>query len=237
MVKLSVNLNKIALIRNARGGKMPDLSRMAIDAERFGAQGITVHPRPDQRHTTYQDVHDLKKIVQTEFNVEGYPSDIFMDLVCEVKPYQVTLVPDAPEAITSNAGWDTKKHLIFLKEKIERLQSHGIRTSIFTDTRLEIIEYAQKTGSDRIELYTESYAHTFHQNPSLAVKEFAQAAEFANSLGLGVNAGHDLNKDNLRFFKENVPYLQEVSIGHALVCDALYLGFENTIQLYLRCLE
>jgi len=237
MVKLSVNLNKIALIRNARGGKIPDLLRMAMDAERFGAQGITVHPRPDQRHTTYQDVRDLKKIVQTEFNVEGYPSDIFMDLVCEVKPHQVTLVPDAPEAITSNAGWDTKKHLIFLTEKIETLQTHGIRTSIFTDTRSEIIEYAKKTGTDRIELYTESYALAFDQNPALAVKEFSQASELAHSLGMGVNAGHDLNKENLRFFKENVPYLQEVSIGHALVCDALYLGFENTIQIYLRCLE
>jgi len=233
MTKLSVNINKIALIRNARGANVPDLVLAAANCERFGAQGITVHPRPDERHITYQDVRDLKTSVQTELNVEGYPTESFMKLVLETKPHQVTLVPDAPEALTSNAGWNTKIHQSFLGEIVSELKLAGIRTSIFIDIDLSMYEAAAKTGTDRIELYTESYAKHYLKNPAGAVKPYADAALLADSLGLGVNAGHDLDDVNLKYFKQNVPYLQEVSIGHALISTALYLGLENTIQRYL----
>lgn len=234
MTKLSVNVNKIATLRNARGGNLPDLVKVAIDCERFGAHGITVHPRPDERHIRYRDVYDLKKIVTTEFNIEGYPSEKFIKLVMDVKPHQVTLVPDPPDAITSNAGWNTKKHLAFLQEIIAGFKSCHIRTSVFVDPVKEIIEYAKETGTDRVELYTESYAKNYSVNRVEAIADFVEAAKTANHVGLGLNAGHDLNLDNLKYFQENIPGLLEVSIGHALVCDALYLGLENTIQLYLR---
>jgi pyridoxine 5-phosphate synthase len=234
MTKLSVNINKIATLRNARGGNLPDLLKTARDCERFGAQGITVHPRPDERHIRYQDVLNLKPLVTTEFNIEGYPSDPFIKLVLEVKPAQVTLVPDPPGALTSNAGWDTIKNEAFLKEVVARFRQAGIRTSIFIGPDPGMIENAVKTGTDRIELYTESYAATYHADRDLAIAPFVSAATKAQEVGLGLNAGHDLNLDNLRFFKASIPGLLEVSIGHALICDALYLGLENTIQLYLR---
>lgn len=233
MTKLSVNINKIALIRNARGSNLPDLLEAARNCERFGAQGITVHPRPDERHITYQDVRLLKPIVKTELNVEGYPTESFMKLVLETLPHQVTLVPDAPEALTSNAGWNTLKHQAYLSEIVAELKQAGIRTSIFIDTDLTMYESAAKTGADRIELYTEHYAKLYLSNPSEAVKPYTDAAVLAHSLGLGVNAGHDLDDMNLKYFKQNVPHLMEVSIGHALVSTALYLGLENTIQRYL----
>ena len=234
MTKLSVNINKIATLRNARGGNLPDLLSTARDCERFGAQGITVHPRPDERHIRYRDVRDLKPLVTTEFNIEGYPSAPFIDLVLEVKPDQVTLVPDPPGALTSNAGWDTIKNEAFLKEVVARFRKAGIRTSIFIETDLKMIENAVKTGTDRIELYTESYAAAYHTDRDRAIAPFVTAAVKAQEVGLGLNAGHDLSLDNLRFFKASIPGLLEVSIGHALICDALYLGLENTIQLYLR---
>lgn len=234
MVRLSVNINKIALIRNARGGSIPDLKEAAEKAEIFGAEGITVHPRPDQRHITYKDVEELKSIVKTEFNVEGYPSADFLDLVCRVRPHQVTLVPDAPDALTSDAGWDTLKNEVFLKEVVHRLKASGIRVSIFMDTDLNLFESAGRIGADRIELYTERYARDFVRNPEQAVKDYVLASQKANEYGLGINAGHDLNLQNLGFFVKNVPHLEEVSIGHALISDALYLGLENTIQLYKR---
>jgi pyridoxine 5-phosphate synthase len=237
MTKLSVNINKIATLRNARGGNMPDLIKTALDCERFGAQGITVHPRPDERHIRYSDVTALKPLINTEFNIEGYPSGSFIDLVLSVKPAQVTLVPDPPDAITSNAGWDTIKNQAFLKETIREFHNHGIRTSIFIETDPEMIRHAAETGTDRVELYTEAYARSYKMNRETAIKPFAAAALVAAGVGLGLNAGHDLNLDNLRYFSENVPGLLEVSIGHALVCDALYLGLENTIQLYLRQLK
>jgi pyridoxine 5-phosphate synthase len=237
MTKLSVNINKIALIRNARGSNLPDILKMALDCERFGAEGITVHPRPDERHIRFKDVTDLKPILATEFNIEGYPSRFFIDLVCSVKPAQVTLVPDAPDAITSNAGWDTIKNESFLKEVIAEFKKNGIRTSVFIDTDLQNIRNAVKTGTDRIELYTEKYAHDYYLNKEAAIKPYMQAADCAYDLGLGINAGHDLNLDNLHYFAKNIKGLLEVSIGHALVCDALYLGLENTIQLYLRQLK
>ncbi|MGC9470107.1 MAG: pyridoxine 5'-phosphate synthase [Bacteroidales bacterium] len=237
MTRLSVNINKIATLRNARGGNIPDVLKAAVDCERFGAQGITVHPRPDERHIRYQDVLDLRPLIKTEFNIEGYPSRRFLDLVKKVKPHQVTLVPDAPDALTSNQGWDTRKHLNFLTGVISELKKTGIRTSLFTDTKRETIEYAAKTGTDRIELYTEPYASAYRHNPARAVKPFAEASHLAHSLGLEVNAGHDLNLENLKFFCRSVPYLEEVSIGHALISDALYFGLENTIQLYLRQLR
>lgn len=233
MTRLSVNINKIATIRNARGGSLPDVLAIASDCEFFGAQGITVHPRPDERHIRRSDVYQLKQIVRTEFNIEGYPSRDFMDMVCTVKPTQVTLVPDPPDALTSNAGWDTILHYGFLKEVIQEFKSHGIRTSIFTDTRKDIIEGAAKTGTNRIELYTEPYATEYPSNPLRAVEEFRKAAIIAHENDLGVNAGHDLSLHNLRFFNENVPYLDEVSIGHALISDALYFGLAETIRLYL----
>ncbi len=232
--KLSVNINKIATIRNARGGSIPDVLNAAIDCERFGAQGITVHPRPDERHIRYADVRAIKPEIQVEFNIEGYPNRKFIDLVLEVKPAQVTLVPDPPEAITSNAGWDTIRNVAFLKEVVAEFHSSGIRTSIFIETDAGMIEHAKKTGTDRVELYTESYAEQFPINREKAIAPFIKAAEVAGTVGLGLNAGHDLNLDNLHYFAENIPGLLEVSIGHALISDALYYGLENTIQLYLR---
>ncbi len=237
MTKLSVNINKIATLRNARGGNMPDVIKAAIDCERFGAQGITVHPRPDERHIRRQDVLDLRPVVKTEFNIEGFPSPEFIALVTGIKPEQVTLVPDPPDALTSNAGWDTVKNRIFLKEVIAEFHRYGIRTSIFIETDLRMITQAAETGTDRIELYTEEYARNYEAGKESAVKPFVEAAKEADKVGLGINAGHDLNLQNLRFFAENVPNLLEVSIGHALICDALYLGLENTIQLYLNQLR
>ena len=234
MTLLSVNINKIALLRNSRGTNVPDVSLAALNIERFGGQGITVHPRPDQRHATYRDVEVLKPLLSTEFNVEGYPTRDFLDLVCRVKPHQVTLVPDPPEALTSNAGWDTQTHGAFLKEVVEELHGHGIRVSIFMDTNLSLYEQAARTGSDRIELYTEQYAVKYPTNPVAAVAPYREAAIRAQTLGLGINAGHDLSSLNLRYFAHEVPHLLEVSIGHALICEALYLGLENTVQLYLR---
>jgi len=237
MSKLSVNINKIATLRNARGGNLPDLVKAALDCERYGAQGITVHPRPDERHIRYRDVYDLRPLLKTEFNIEGYPSEKFIDMVLEVKPAQVTLVPDPPEALTSNAGWNTVQHERFLTEVILGFRQKGIRTSIFIETDPVMIRNAAKTGTDRVELYTESYAKDFNTNKEAAIMPFIIAAKVAAEAGLGLNAGHDLNLDNLRYFYQNIPGLLEVSIGHALVCDALYLGLENTIQLYLRQLE
>lgn len=234
MTKLSVNINKIATLRNARGGNVPDVLKFAVDCERFGAQGITVHPRPDERHIRYQDVLDLKPLVKTEFNIEGYPTPEFMDLVLKVKPHQVTLVPDPPDVLTSNAGWDAKKHASFLKEIIATFKKQNIRTSIFVDTNLDNLNYAAETGTHRVELYTEAYAKNYSQHREEAVKSYKQAAERALTLGLGINAGHDLSLENLSFFAKQVPGLLEVSIGHALISEALYLGIENTIQLYLR---
>lgn len=235
--KLSVNINKIATLRNARGGNLPNVLKAALDCERFGAQGITVHPRPDERHIRYSDVYDIKPAIVTEFNIEGYPNKKFMDLVLDVKPAQVTLVPDPPEAITSNAGWDTIKNESFLKDVITEFQDNGIRTSIFIETKADMIENAAKIGTDRVELYTEQYAVDFPNGKKAAVKDFVMAGEVAQKVGLGLNAGHDLNLDNLRYFAENVPNLLEVSIGHALISDALYFGLENTIQMYLNQLR
>ena len=237
MCRLSVNINKIATIRNARGGNIPDVVQAAINCERFGAQGITVHPRPDERHIRYQDVLDLKPVVKTEFNIEGYPSHKFMKLVCSVRPHQVTLVPDPPNALTSNAGWNTVKHKDFLKDVIAELKANDIRTSIFIETDPEMIEKAADVNTDRVELYTEPYAAHFPVDKERAVAPFARAAEVAHGVGLGINAGHDLDLQNLQYFAEKVPHLLEVSIGHALISDALYYGLENTIQLYLRCLK
>ena len=237
MTKLSVNINKIATIRNARGGNYPNVLKAAINCERFGAQGITVHPRPDERHIRYQDARNIKPKIGVEFNIEGNPVQKFIDLVLEVKPHQVTLVPDSPDAITSNAGWDTIKNESYLKEVITEFKRNGIRTSIFIETDEKMIRNALKTGADRIELYTESYADNFHKNKASAIAPFIAAAKVANEIGLGINAGHDLDLHNLRYFAANIPGLLEVSIGHALISDALYLGLENTIQLYLRELK
>lgn len=237
MTRLSVNINKIATLRNARGGNTPNVCNVAIDCERFGAEGITVHPRPDERHIRYQDVRDLKTLVTTEFNIEGYPSRDFIDLVLEVCPDQVTLVPDPPEAITSNAGWDTVKNRDFLIEIINEFKQAGIRTSIFVDTNLSNIEGALATGTDRIELYTEPYATNYPINKEEAIRSFVIAAKKAHELGLKINAGHDLSLENLTYFHKNIPNLAEVSIGHALISDALYFGLENTIQMYKKCLK
>jgi len=237
MTKLSVNINKIATLRNARGGNLPDLLKVAQDCERFGAEGITVHPRPDERHIRYQDVIDLKPLVTTEFNIEGYPSQQFIDLVCKVKPHQVTLVPDPPEAITSNAGWDTIKNESFLKEVIAEFKKNKIRVSVFIDTDLLLIKNAIKTGTDRLELYTERYAKNYSSGKEKAIADFIIAANVAKEEGLELNAGHDLNLDNLKYFAECIPHLKEVSIGHALISDALYYGLENTIQMYLKQLK
>lgn len=235
--KLSVNVNKIATLRNARGGDVPSVVQVALDCERFGADGITVHPRPDERHITTQDVYDLSKVVTTEFNIEGYPDARFLQLISETKPAQATLVPDPPHVLTSNAGWDTKKNEGLLTDLAQQLKEQGIRSSVFVDTNLENIEYAAKCGIDRIELYTGPFADDFAKSPELAVKDYVIAADRAVELGLELNAGHDLNLDNLRFFKEQIPALLEVSIGHALIADALYFGLENTVQMYKRLLK
>lgn len=237
MTNLSVNINKVATIRNARGGNTPNLVQVAKDCETFGAQGITVHPRPDERHIRYSDVYALKPEIKTEFNIEGYPSDKFIDLVLKVKPTQVTLVPDAPDAITSNAGWNVKDHFDQLSELVDTFTSQGVRTSIFIGTDLENIKLAAKTGTDRIELYTEPYATLYPKNKEEAVAPFIEAARLAKNLGLGVNAGHDLSLENLEFFSKHIPGLDEVSIGHALISDALYLGLKETIRLYKECLN
>jgi pyridoxine 5-phosphate synthase len=238
MTKLSVNINKIATLRNARGGNIPDVIKAALDIERFGADGITVHPRPDERHITYKDVRKLKQLLKTEFNIEGNPKEQkFIDLVLEVKPQQVTLVPDTQGQLTSDHGWDTFKNKDYLSEIIALFKSHKIRTSIFVDADQKMIEGAKFTGTDRIELYTESYARLFNTEKEKAVTPFNAVAKLAIELGLGINAGHDLNLENLKFFKQNVPGLMEVSIGHALISDALYLGLENTVQMYLRQLK
>lgn len=237
MTKLSVNINKVATLRNARGGNNPDVETVALDCEQFGAEGITVHPRPDERHIRYADVYALRPVLKTEFNIEGYPSKEFIDLVLRVKPTQVTLVPDAPDQITSNCGWDTKTHQAFLTELMDTFGEAGIRTSIFVGTDLELIEYAAKTGADRVELYTEPYASLYPKNPEAAVAPFVEAAERVHKLGMGLNAGHDLSLVNLKYFHDNIPWLDEVSIGHALICDALYLGLKKTIEEYKNCLR
>ena len=237
MTKLSVNINKIATLRNARGGNLPDVLKCAVDIQRFGAQGITIHPRPDERHIRYDDTIKLKPLITTEFNIEGYPSKDWMDLVLKTKPNQATLVPDPPGVLTSNAGWNTIEHESFLKEIISELKRNKIRSSIFIETNLKQIQNAAKTGTDRIELYTESYAKNFSRSKEEAIKPFTESATVANKLGLGINAGHDLNLENLNYFFKNIPNLLEVSIGHALISDALYYGLENTVQLYLRQLK
>ena len=234
MTKLSVNINKIATLRNARGGDFPSVTEAAIKIQEFGAQGITIHPRPDERHITRKDVYDLKPLVHTEFNIEGNPHRPFIDMVLEVKPEQVTLVPDADDAITSNAGWDCKKHQDFLKEVIAEFKNAGIRTSIFLDPNPEMVQYAASTGTDRIELYTEAYAKDYTNNKEATIKPYYETAVKATEFGLGINAGHDLSLDNLKYFADNIPNLLEVSIGHALIGEALYMGMENTVQAYLK---
>jgi len=234
MTKLSVNINKIATLRNARGGNVPNVLTAAVNCQLFGADGITVHPRPDERHIRYSDVLEIRPLITTEFNIEGYPSDEFISLVLSVKPDQVTLVPDPHDAITSNAGWDTVKYRTFLTDIVSEFRKAGIRTSLFVDTVPVIIENATLTGTDRVELYTEPFASAFNQNALKAIEPFIKAALIAKKAGLGLNAGHDLNLDNLRYFHQNIPWIEEVSIGHALISDALYLGLENTIQIYKR---
>lgn len=237
MTKLSVNVNKVATLRNARGGNNPDVIQVSKDIQSFGAQGITVHPRPDERHIRYSDVRALRPIVTTEFNIEGYPSTDFIDLVCEVRPDQVTLVPDPPEALTSNAGWDVAAHKDFLRDVVRQFHSCGIRVSIFVGTDPDNLDEAKSVGTDRVELYTEPYAAEYHKDRALAVAPFVAAARHAHEIGLGVNAGHDLDLHNLGYLHREIPFLEEVSIGHALICDALYLGLEETIQRYLNCLK
>lgn len=237
MTKLSVNINKIATIRNSRGGVVPDVLKVALDCEIFGAEGITVHPRPDQRHIRYTDVYALRPILKTEFNIEGYPCKEFIDLVLKVKPEQVTLVPDAPDAITSNEGWDTITHFDLLVDVIDKFSAAGIRTSLFIGTDLDKIEFAAKTGADRIELYTEPYALDYPKDKEAAIAPFVEAAKLARKLGLGVNAGHDLSLENLAWFYQNISWLDEVSIGHALISDALYMGLQTTIEKYKACLQ
>ena len=237
MTRLSVNINKIATLRNARGGNNPDVVQVALDCERFGAEGITVHPRPDERHIRYQDVTDLKKAISTEFNIEGYPDERYMELVLKTKPAQATLVPDPPGVLTSNAGWDTLENKTFLTEIITTLQKNGIRVSVFVNPDEKMVDGAALTGADRIELYTGPYAHNFLKHPEQAIEKYIHAAQVAHQSGLGINAGHDLDQHNLAYFSKHIKHLAEVSIGHALLCDALYLGLENTIQLYKRCLN
>lgn len=238
MTRLSVNINKIATIRNARGGNNPDVVKTALDCERFGADGITVHPRPDERHIRRQDVYDLKKVLTTEFNIEGYPAPAFMELVTKIKPAQVTLVPDSPDQITSNHGWDTLNNQAFLTDIVSELKRNGIRASVFVDADPMMVELAAKAGADRVELYTEPYATNYVElDPETAVKPFVTAARKARECGMGLNAGHDLSLVNLKFLKEQIPWLDEVSIGHALVCDALYLGLEKTINEYKNCIK
>lgn len=237
MTRLSVNINKIATLRNSRGGNIPNVKEAAINCQKFGAQGITVHPRPDERHITRKDVYEIKPIVTTEFNIEGYPGEDFLKMVIEVKADQVTLVPDTHNQLTSDHGWDTWKNLTFLKEVVSRLREHGIRSSLFVDPNPEIIEGAAETGADRVELYTEPYARLYPLGRAKAVEPFAEAASFADNIGLEVNAGHDLNLENLNYLYKNLPNLKEVSIGHALISDALYFGLEKTIKKYLDCLK
>jgi len=237
MTRLSVNINKIATLRNSRGGTMPSVTEAAVRCQKFGAEGITIHPRPDERHIRYNDARELKPLVTTEFNIEGYPDPRFIELVLEVLPHQVTLVPDSPTAITSNAGWDTLKNRDFLKEVVGKFQKAGIRVSLFVGTDTEMIEGAAKIGADRVELYTEPYATDFPLNPEKAILPFVKAAQTAEKFGLGLNAGHDLSLENLLYFDQHIPNLLEVSIGHALIADALYLGLEKTIELYLECLK
>lgn len=237
MTKLSVNINKIATLRNARGGNVPDLLKVATDIQQFGGQGITIHPRPDERHIRYQDARDLKTIVHAEYNIEGNPEKSFIDLVLEIKPTQVTLVPDAVDAITSNAGWDTVKHASFLTEVVQEFQRNGIRTSIFVDPVLEMIEGAKLIGTERIELYTEAFAHQYGLGNKKGIDPYISSAVLANELGLGINAGHDLSLDNIQFFKQNIPGLLEVSIGHALISEAIYLGLDNVVNMYLQKLK
>ena len=237
MTRLSVNINKVATLRNARGGDIPNVVKLALDCETFGADGITVHPRPDERHIRRADVYDLRPLLRTEFNIEGYPSPEFIDLVLKVKPHQVTLVPDSPTQITSNSGWDTKTNIDFLTDVLDQFNTAGIRTSVFVSTDTEMIEYAAKARADRVELYTEPYATAFPKDPEVAIAPFVEAARVARKLGLGLNAGHDLSLLNLNFFYKNIPWLDEVSIGHALISDALYLGLERTIQEYKNCLR
>jgi len=234
MTRLSVNINKIATLRNARGGNNPDVVKAAMDCERFGAEGITVHPRPDERHIRYSDVLNLKKVVKTEFNIEGYPDERYMKLIKDIRPAQATLVPDAPDAITSNAGWDTQKHASFLREIVQEIKSSNVRVSIFVDPSPRMVEGAARVSADRVELYTEPYAHEYHVSREVAVKPYIESASIARRSGLGVNAGHDLDLNNLRYLVQCIPELDEVSIGHALISDALYFGLENTIQLYLK---
>jgi pyridoxine 5-phosphate synthase len=237
MTVLSVNINKVATLRNARGGNVPDLLRVAEDLQQFGAQGITVHPRPDERHIRYEDVRQLPQVLTTEFNIEGNPIPDFKELVLSIQPTQVTLVPDAEDAITSNAGWDTLKHKTFLKETVAEFKAAGIRTSIFVDPLIEMVEGAKEVGTDRIELYTEVYANNYQQSPEQAIKPYILAAEKAVELNLGINAGHDLSLENIQYFAQHIPQLLEVSIGHALICESLYLGFENVIPMYLQRLK
>lgn len=237
MTRLSVNINKVATIRNARGGNNPNVVQVAKDAERFGAQGITVHPRPDERHITTKDVYDLKEVVTTEFNIEGYPDERFLKILEDLKPDQATLVPDPPNVLTSNAGWDTIGRADELRPIIDQIKNMGIRVSIFVEPEIKIIEGAHALGTDRIELYTEMYATEYRSNPEKAIAKYAQASQRAHELGIGINAGHDLDLDNLNYLVKTIPNIDEVSIGHALICDALYLGLENTIQLYLRALK
>lgn len=237
MAKLSVNINKIATLRNSRGGNVPNLLKVAQDVQDFGAEGITIHPRPDERHIRYQDAYDLKPIVTTEYNIEGNPIKQFMDLVLAIKPTQVTLVPDGENVLTSNAGWDTVKHQSYLQEIIAEFKKEGIRTSIFIDTDLKLIEAAAKTGADRIELYTENFASEFEKGNTEAIKPYIKAATLAHDLGLGINAGHDLNLENILFFKQNIPNLAEVSIGHALISESIYLGIQNVVNMYLHKLK
>jgi len=237
MTRLSVNINKIATLRNARGGDIPNVLKAAIDCQHYGAEGITVHPRPDERHIRYKDVYDIKPIITTEFNIEGYPSDSFIALVMAVQPTQVTLVPDPPDAVTSNTGWDTIKHKDFLSKIVKVFQSKGIRTSLFVNANPILVKHAAETGTDRIELYTEPYASNYELNKEKAIHDFIVSAEMAKTVGVGLNAGHDLNLENLKYFAQNIPNLLEVSIGHALIADALYLGLENTIQMYLQQLR
>lgn len=237
MTRLSVNINKIATLRNSRGGNIPDVVEAAINCQKFGAEGITIHPRPDERHIKRQDVYDLKPIITTELNIEGYPDEDFLKLVTDVKATQVTLVPDSPDQLTSDHGWDVSANKEFLIDVIKRLKGEGIRTSIFVDPESKIIEEANIIGADRIELYTESYAAKYDENPEKAIAPFIEAAKTANTLGLGINAGHDLNLKNLKYFIDVIPYVKEVSIGHALISDALYLGLRNTIKEYLECIR
>ncbi|AXG74165.1 pyridoxine 5'-phosphate synthase [Flavobacterium arcticum] len=234
MAKLSVNINKIATLRNSRGGNVPDLLKVAADVQQFGAQGITIHPRPDERHIRYQDARDLVPVVYTEYNIEGNPVKKFIDLVLETKPTQVTLVPDADDAITSNAGWDTIKNKVFLQEVIQEFKQNGIRTSIFVDPVPEMVEGAKVTGADRIELYTEAFAHQYGLGNKDGIKPYVEASKIANQLELGINAGHDLSLDNIKYFAANIPGLLEVSIGHALIAESLYLGLENVVNMYLQ---